>query len=185
MIVLCKSNTGNNLLLERVKCNRTILYSQNNGVLLPILKCSNAKLAIIFSHIFGKPELDAVRLDWDNTYRVIDSVLDETPSIKDYKPSSVMHYNVSIQVDAEKKNLSLQFVVWYHLWKRVLTDDNKYTFTNIITEEQYFSFNLTAEDWIRTVNYIGLLDEESARQIWENAINVNFIMDSDYDFGEG
>lgn len=180
MFYLWKSETNNNILIDRLKTKQAVLRSQNDGVVLPLLKATNTKLSSIFSDINGCHENHAARLEWYDTANIITHILHDDASLKMYKPSSMMYYSISISGEKNLNFVTVEFAVYYHIWKIVDNDQPKPEFKDIVTETIHYCYTFTAEQYKDILLLITIYNREVAEQLLEKSNNP----DSDISSGK-
>ena len=116
MIYLYRANNGKtNIMLEKQKGNKSELRLQSNGFIIPLLRCSNTKLGIIFSNITGKITNQTIRLEENDTREIVYNILKD--EFEPYKPSSMMNYKVYTILE-DNGFVTINFEVVYYLWKK-------------------------------------------------------------------
>jgi hypothetical protein len=166
MFYLLKTEDNKNIIIDRMKNRQVVLRSQEDGVVLPLLRSTNTKLSFIFSSITRKIENCAVGLDWYDTQYIIKNLLGEVPDVSVHKPSCIMYYNLSIAPSEDYSTITVEFKVRYNVWKRVVDEEtSKPRFESVITEPVYFSYTFTKDEYKDFLFKINIYSETAVKKI--------------------
>lgn len=174
MFYLWKQEDDDNILIDRLKTKQVVLKSQQGGVVLPLLKATNTKLSFIFSEINGRHESHAIRLEWNDTANIIAHVLQDEASLDSYKPSCMMYYTVAITGEEDFNIITLEFDVYYNLWRKLNNDEAKPEFEDIQTETLHFCYTFTAEQYKDILLLINIYSRDTAEKLLDKSLQPDF-----------
>ena len=177
MIYLYRANNGKtNIMLEKQKGNKSELRLQSNGFIIPLLRCSNTKLGIIFSNITGKITNQTIRLEENDTREIVYNILKD--EFEPYKPSSMMNYKVYTILE-DNGFVTINFEVVYYLWKKVLNEESQHdTYQDIITDAKVYTYSLSPLEYLKLLILVNIGTESEALKMWE-AYEKYMIIDDD------
>lgn len=160
-----------NLILERFNQNQVVVRAQRDGMIAPLIRCSDGELNFIFSRVDGFVHNHIARIDWKETKHVITDILGEkledpiyTPTVK-YKPSANMNYRCQLVQDEDNEKINLNIQVKYTLWR---IDKATGKVEEVTTPVQYFDYEFSYAKFRAVTAGILIKDEHVATDIINN-----------------
>ena len=172
------------MLIDRLKTKHSVIYSQANGMILPIIKGANPFLSFVFSDIDGKTHQHCVRLEWEDTSRILRYLVqDNEIHRRKYKPSSMMHYKAHVIARRDLRTISFNSWVQYNLWKRVMSQNTgQEEWSSILTDPIVFEFTFDIEEYMDLLTLINVYDRDTATLLLKRAEELK--EDLIHDFGD-